>query len=66
MDKCVLITGVSGGMGLSTAKKFISCGYKIYGLDIREPKELIEGLEFIKTDLTRLEEVESAFNKIKN
>jgi len=66
MEKSVLITGVSGGMGLSTAKKFISCGYKVYGLDIREPKESIDGLEFIKTDLTKLEEVESAFNIVKD
>lgn len=65
MDKSVLITGVSGGMGLSTAKKFISCGYKVYGLDIKESKENIDGLTFIKTDLTKLEEVESAFNNVK-
>ena len=52
-------------MGLSTAKKFISCGYKVYGLDIKESKENIDGLTFIKTDLTKLEEVESAFNNVK-
>ena len=66
MDKCVLITGVSGGMGLATASKFLFNGYKVYGLDIKEPKEEIEGLQFIKTDLTKLEEVESAFNKVKD
>ena len=66
MDKCVLITGVSGGMGLATAKKFISNGYKVYGLDVKVPDENLEGLTFIKTDLTKLEEVESAFNKVKD
>lgn len=65
MEKTILITGVSGGMGLSTAKKFISCGYKVYGLDIKEPKESIDGLIFIKTDLTKLEDVESAFKLVK-
>ena len=64
MSKSVLITGVSGGMGLATAKKLISLGYQVYGLDIKEPTEQLEGLSFIKTDLTKLEEVESAFNKV--
>ena len=66
MDKCVLITGVSGGVGLTTATTFINAGYKVYGLDIKEPETKLEGLEFIKTDLTKLEEVESAFNKVKD
>ena len=64
MSKSVLITGVSGGMGLATAKKLISLGYQVYGLDIKEPTEQLEGLSFIKADLTKLEEVESAFNKV--
>ena len=64
MSKSVLITGVSGGMGLATAKKLISLGYQVYGLDIKEPAEELDGLSFIKTDLTKLEEVESAFNKV--
>lgn len=66
MEKCVLITGVSGGMGLATAQKFIDDGYKVYGLDIKEPKESLKGLSFIKTNLTKLEEVESAFNIVKD
>ena len=64
MSKCVLITGVSGGMGLATAKRFINDGYKVFGLDIKEPFEPIDGLTFIKTDLTKLEEVESAFKRV--
>lgn len=64
MEKVVLITGVSGGMGLATAKKFISNGYKVYGLDIVEPKEKLDNLSFIKTDLTKENEVISAKEKI--
>ncbi len=64
MDKSVLITGVSGGMGLATASLFLSQGYKVYGLDIKEPKDNIDGLIFIKTDLTKIEDVNNAFNKV--
>lgn len=63
--KNVLITGVSGGMGLAIAKKFISNGYKVFGLDIREPSEEIANLTFIPTDLTKMESVEHAFELIK-
>ena len=64
MKKVILITGVSGGMGLETAKKFIASGYLVYGLDIKEPKDNVDGLIFIKTDLTRIEDVNNAFNKV--
>ncbi len=64
MSESVLITGVSGGMGLATARKYIENGYQVYGLDINKPKEDIEGLIFIKTDLSKLEEVESAFKQV--
>ena len=65
MEKAVLITGVSGGMGLATAKKFIANGYHVFGLDINEPKEEIESLSFIKCDLTKEKEVIDSFNIIK-
>ena len=66
MYKCILITGVAGGMGLATAKKFISQGYKVYGLDVKDIDESIDGLTFIKTDLTKLEDVQSAFSLVKD
>ena len=66
MNKCVLITGVSGGMGLATAKKFLSFGYKVYGLDIKEPLEQLDNLTFIKTDLSKIEEVESSYQQVKD
>jgi len=62
--KTVLITGVSGGIGLEIADKFIKEGYTVFGLDINEPKE-IENLNFIKTNLTKEEDVVNAFNQIK-
>ena len=63
--KYVLITGVSGGMGLATAKKFIENDYFVYGLDIRKPVEEIPNLKFIETDLRKEESVVNAFNIIK-
>ena len=65
MGKSVLITGVSGGMGLATAKKFISNGYQVFGLDIKEPDESIDNLFFVKCDLTKENEIIDSFNKIK-
>ena len=61
----ILITGVSGGMGLATAKRYINNGYKVYGLDIKEPNEpLGDHFSFIKTDLTNIDEVYKAYDYI--
>lgn len=49
--KTAIVTGASGGMGAAAVKKLIGAGYRVFGLDIREP-ESEEGLTFIKTDLT--------------
>ena len=65
MEKAVLITGVSGGMGLATAKKFIANGYHVFGLDIKEPEEQIESLSFVRCDLTNEADVIHSFNLIK-
>ena len=65
MEKAVLMTGVAGGVGFETAKCFIKEGYKVFGLDINEPKELIDNLVFIRTDLRKETDVINAFNKVK-
>ena len=61
--KNVLITGVAGGMGHAAALKFIQDGWRVFGLDIKEP-EPAPGLVFIKTDLTSEESVSSTFSEI--
>ena len=63
--KCVLLTGVSGGMGLAIAKKFLSAGFKVYGLDIKEPNEKLDDLIYLPTDLTKMESIQKAFDLIK-
>ena len=65
MGKSILLTGVSGGIGFAVAKAFIEKGYRVFGLDIKEPTETIDGLSFIKTDITKMDEIESAFNFVK-
>lgn len=42
MQKVVIITGASSGIGLATAKKFLANGFKVYGVS----RHLKEGLEF--------------------
>ena len=64
--KCVLITGSSGGMGLAIAKRFLSAGYKVYGLDIKEPSETIDNLIHVSTNLTETESILHAFEAIKH
>lgn len=48
----VLITGAAGGMGLAAAKRLLKTGNTVYGLDLRQPEPMPEGLRFIQTDLT--------------
>ncbi len=39
MDKkSVIITGVAGGMGSATARRLLAEGYRVFGLDIRQPE----------------------------
>ena len=62
--KSVVLSGVSGGMGLATAKKLIENGYHVFGLDIKAPKEEIKELTFIKTDLTDLRSIEASYIEV--
>ena len=62
--KTVLITGVAGGMGLAAAKRLIREGWRVAGLDVREPEDP-EGILFWKTDLTDRRSVEAAREKAK-
>ena len=61
----IVVTGVAGGVGFQVAKKFLSEGYKVFGLDINSPKEELDNLVYIKTDLRSELEVINAFNVVK-
>ena len=64
--KYVVLSGVSGGMGLATAKRIIENGYYVFGLDVKEPSEELNNFKFIKTNLRDINEVKSAFEIIKS
>ena len=66
MKKSVLITGVSGGMGLSTLKKFLNNDYIVYGLDVVEPNFNNENFHFFKVDLTKQELINKVFDELNN
>ena len=63
--KSVVLTGVSGGMGIATSKRLIEAGYHVFGLDIKEPSETSPEMTFIKTNLRDLESVKASFEIIK-
>ena len=60
----IIVTGVSGGMGLATAKQLIRDGHRIFGLDIKAPEEQYESLLFFQTDLRNEDAVKAAFQSI--
>ena len=62
--KVVILSGASGGMGLATAKELTRFGYFVYGLDINNTSDF-DNFKFIKTDLTKQEEIDNAFEIIK-
>ncbi len=64
-NKAIVLTGSSGGVGYAITQKFIDNGYHVFGLDIKEPKENLEGLTYIKSDLRKEEDVVHAFNIVK-
>ena len=61
----IVLSGVSGGMGMATAKKLIEAGFHVFGLDIKKPQEQPEGLTFIETDIRDSVSINNALLKVK-
>lgn len=62
--KYVLVTGASGGMGNATVNYLINKGYGVFALDISPVN--VQGVHYIKTDVTDENSVISAFNEVKS
>lgn len=62
MNKVVVITGASSGIGLATAQALLKKNYTVYCLSRSAPKE--EKIKHIKCDVTNRNEIESAFQQI--
>ena len=63
--KSVLITGAYGGMGYATAKALASQGYTVFALD-KKVGEREENIVPVQADLTDIESVKTAFDRVKN
>lgn len=63
--KSVLITGVNGGMGASTAEKFLNNGYQVFGLDIQN-ESVVSGVNYFKCDITDDNRINEIAKEISN
>ncbi|WP_457640283.1 SDR family NAD(P)-dependent oxidoreductase [Persephonella sp.] len=62
MDKTVVITGVSKGLGKALAEKFRKEGFTVVGVSRSKPDFPIDS--FVQADLSKQEEVEKAYRKV--
>ena len=51
MNKTVLITGVSSGIGLATAQLLARKGFRVFGT-VRKETQALQGVELVKLDVT--------------
>ena len=58
----VLITGVSGYLGLKIANRLIDSGYSVIGVDINRSSELSDKVVFHKADIRSKEQIQEAFS----
>ena len=62
MNRTVVLTGASGGIGSAAAKAFALSGDRVYGLCRHEGS--VEGVAYIPTDVTDEGSVKAAFERI--
>ncbi|KAF4963789.1 hypothetical protein FSARC_8215 [Fusarium sarcochroum] len=64
--KVIVVTGGSSGIGLATVELLLSIGASVVCGDVQSPPKKIEGAyEFVKTDVTKWEELLVLFRKAK-
>lgn len=65
MEKYVLLTGANGGIGKQTLIHLLKAGYKVISLDIKNNNISDLDTTFIKCDVTRLDDINNAYELIK-
>ena len=65
MDKYVLLSGANGGIGHHILKSLLEAGYKVISLDINDSNVKDMSTTFVKCDVTKKEDLDNAYNKIK-
>ncbi|MBQ8027823.1 MAG: SDR family NAD(P)-dependent oxidoreductase [Clostridia bacterium] len=62
--KNVLVTGAAGGMGKAICELLSSKGYNVFGMDYCQVEEP-GNMKFYRCDVTKTEEIEAVFEKVK-
>ncbi|MBI3232747.1 MAG: SDR family oxidoreductase [Bacteroidetes bacterium] len=65
LNKVVVITGISKGIGRATTELLLSKGCKVYGLGMSEPIYTHANLNFIPTNVRNFDEVTAAMDEVK-
>lgn len=60
MQKVVLITGASSGIGKSIGEYLATFDYRVYGTSRNPRQEELNGIHFLKLDVTETESIEAA------
>jgi 3-oxoacyl-[acyl-carrier protein] reductase len=65
MKRIIVITGVSGGLGLALAGKFLGPGDTVFGIDIKKSETAQSpGFKFLKGDLTSLRDTRAVIVQV--
>ncbi|NVJ53588.1 MAG: SDR family NAD(P)-dependent oxidoreductase [Campylobacteraceae bacterium] len=59
MNKNILITGCSSGLGLALTKLYLSEGYKVFGISRRKPEISNKNFIFKEFDLSNIESIKT-------
>jgi len=59
-----IVTGAVQGIGLATARRLASEGALVYGFDIAEPTEAVEGIHWIHCDVTSQKQWQASVERV--
>ena len=65
LNNCViLITGVSGQIGMNLANLFLNNGCRVYGVDLKKNKIKNKNFKFYKKNISNRKNIKQLFNDI--